>query len=168
MTWSYTIQSVPSSPGCIDWWIDLLIDEMGRTHDAWTIKFVCLDRVVTKLRVMKRDGYYPLGSEKMLKVKNHISVPSFSSSHPPLMKCDISKQIDGWKSINAMYVSPEKSWHESDPPPFWVVPRLQQLFCTLWILKVKFTRKILAWVRPPPPFLAMPGFWTLWLLQPLP
>ena len=79
---------------------------------------------MTKLRVMGRDGYYPLGSEKILKVKNHISVPSFSSSHPPLMKCDISKQIDGWKTINAMYVSPEKSWHESDPPPFWVVAKI--------------------------------------------
>ena len=35
-------------------------------------------------------------------------------------------------------------------------------------MKVKFTRKILAWVRPPPPFLAMPGFWQLSLGQPLP
>ena len=71
---------------------------------------------MTKLRVVGRDGYYPLGSEKMLKVKNHISVPSFSSSHPPLMKCDISKQIDGWKTINAMYHQKNLGMSQTPPP----------------------------------------------------
>ena len=72
-----------------------------------------------------------------------------------------------WQKIVQIH---QKNLGMGQTSPFWAVPRLQQLFCTLWILKLKFTRKILAWVGPSPPrpFLAMPGFWKRLAFQPLP
>ena len=91
--------------------------------------------------------------------------------HPPILahwwisrqkvrKCDSRQWIkrayskilakDCSKSRQKIVQIHQKNLGMGQTTPFWAVPRLQQLFCTLWILKVKFTRKILAWFRPPP------------------
>ena len=71
--------------------------------------------------------------------------------------------IFGSKFIIFMgHLSPAKILAKVRTPPLLGGAKIAAVvleLCTLWILKVKFNRKILAWVRPSPPFLQMPGFW---------